>query len=253
MFAADFETLNVNSDLNSQGGWSTTETTPEATYVSSPGMAGSGTASAFIGFVSSVSSTEVYTKNTFGGVTNLANAQFSVAFQMSDSSNDRPSRDTFGFRLKDSAGTNLFSLFLDPDLQSNTPGALGNVGQWELSYTTGSGAQVPLYQNVEQTLVYAANEDLKNTLTVTFAELGLTGDVQMNIVYRGVAIGGGVLSGLASSSVNEVGVFWRPTDGPSSPGDNGMFFDDIIVVPEPGVAGLVGIAGLLCLMVRRRA
>lgn len=249
-FSADFETLVADSDLNGQGGWTTTESTPLATYVS-PTSGGFGTKAGFIGYEPSVSSGEVYTKNTFGGVTNLANAQFSVLFEMADSTNAQPNRDTFGFRLKDSSGTNLFSFFLNPDVQSVTPS--GNVGQWEFAYTTGSGAQVPLYSNLAQTSVWAADESQAYTLTVSFAELGLSGDVQMNIALNGFTIGGGVLDGLASSSINEVGAFWRPTVGPSSTGDNGMFFDNVTVVPEPGVAGLAGLAGLLCLMVRRRA
>ena len=253
VFAADFEAL-VVGDLNGQGGWSTTETAPEATYVS-PGL---GSMAGFIGFVPSVSTGEVYTKNTFGGVTNLANAQFSVLFEMIDSTNAQPNRDTFGFRLKDSSGTNLFSIFLDPELQSGTPAAPGDVGKWKLAYTTGSGAQVPLYSNPEQTLVWAVDESTiadpaTYSMTISFAELGLSGDVQMNIALNGLTIGGGVLNGLASSSINEVGAFWRPTVGPSATGDNGMFFDNVTVVPEPGVAGLAGLAGLLCLMVRRRA
>ena len=253
VFAADFETLLVG-DLNGQGGWSTTETASEATYVS-PGL---GSMAGFIGFVPSVSTGEVYTKNTFGGITNLANAQFSVLFEMADSSNAQPNRDTFGFRLKDSSGTNLFSIFLNPELQSGTPAAPGDVGRWKLAYTTGSGAQVPLYSNPEQTLVWAVDESTiadpaTYAMTISFAELGLSGDVQMNIALNGLTIGGGVLDGLASSSINEVGAFWRPTVGPSATGDNGMFFDNVTVVPEPGVAGLAGLAGLLCLMVRRRA
>jgi hypothetical protein len=253
VFAADFETL-VEGDLNGQGGWNTSETTPEATYV----LPGLGSKAGFIGFVPSVSSGEVYTKNTFGGVTNLANAQFSVLFEMADSSNVQPNRDTFGFRLKDSSGTNLFSIFLNPELQSGTPAAPGDVGRWKLAYTTGSGAQVPLYSNPEQTLVWAVEESTiadpaTYAMTISFAELGLSGDVQMNIALNGLTIGGGVLDGLASSSINEVGAFWRPTVGPSATGDNGMFFDNVTVVPEPGVAGLAGLAGLLCLMVRRRA
>ena len=253
VFAADFETL-VEGDLNGQGGWNTSETTPEATYV----LPGLGSKAGFIGFVPSVSSGEVYTKNTFGGITNLANAQFSVLFEMADSSNAQPNRDTFGFRLKDSSGTNLFSIFLNPELQSGTPAAPGDVGRWKLAYTTGSGAQVPLYSNPEQTLVWAVDESTiadpaTYAMTISFAELGLSGDVQMNIALNGLTIGGGVLDGLASSSINEVGAFWRPTVGPSATGDNGMFFDNVTVVPEPGVAGLAGLAGLLCLMVRRRA
>jgi hypothetical protein len=127
-----------------------------------------------------------------------------------------------------------------------------------LAYTTGSGAQVPLYSNPEQTLVWAVEESTiadpaTYAMTISFAELGLSGDVQMNIALNGLTIGGGVLDGLASSSINEVGAFWRPTVGPSATGDNGMFFDNVTVVPEPGVAGLAGLAGLLCLMVRRRA
>jgi hypothetical protein len=253
VFAADFETL-VEGDLNGQGGWNTSETTSEATYVG-PGL---GSKAGFIGFVPSVSTGEVYTKNTFGGITNLANAQFSVLFEMADSSNAQPNRDTFGFRLKDSSGTNLFSIFLNPELQSGTPAAPGDVGRWKLAYTTGSGAQVPLYSNPEQTLVWAVDESTiadpaTYAMTISFAELGLSGDVQMNIALNGLTIGGGVLDGLASSSINEVGAFWRPTVGPSATGDNGMFFDNVTVVPEPGVAGLAGLAGLLCLMVRRRA
>jgi hypothetical protein len=253
VFAADFETL-VEGDLNGKGGWNTSETTPEATYV----LPGLGSKAGFIGFVPSVSSGEVYTKNTFGGITNLANAQFSVLFEMADSSNAQPNRDTFGFRLKDSSGTNLFSIFLNPELQSGTPAAPGDVGRWKLAYTTGSGAQVPLYSNPEQTLVWAVEESTiadpaTYAMTISFAELGLSGDVQMNIALNGLTIGGGVLDGLASSSINEVGAFWRPTVGPSATGDNGMFFDNVTVVPEPGVAGLAGLAGLLCLMVRRRA
>lgn len=256
VFAADFDTLVPNADLNGQGGWTTTESVPEATFVDGAGI--NGTASGFIGFVSSVSSGEVYAKNTFGGVTNLANAQFNVLFSVADSSNDQPNRDTFGFRLKDSSGTNLFSLFLNPSSQSGTPENPGDVAKWKLSYTTGSGAQVPFYSNPEQTLVWAVDETSvadpeSYAMTISFTELGLSGDVQMNVALNGFTIGGGVLNGLASSSINEVGVFWQPTFGPSSTGYNGMFFDNVTVVPEPGIASLAGIAGVLCLMARRRA
>lgn len=250
VFAANFESL-VEGDLNGQGGWSTTESTPDASYVV-PASGDFGTKSGFLGFVSSVSSSEVYVKNSFGGVTNLANAQFSVMFQVFDSTNGaQASRDTFGFRLKDSAGTNLFSFFLNPATQSANP--TGTLGQWSFGYTTGNGTQVPFYSNPEQTLVYAADEVLEYEMTVSFAEVGLSGDVQMNVAINGFTIGGGQLNGLASSSINEVGVFWRPTLGASSPGDNGIVFDNINVVPEPGIASLAGIAGLLCLMARRRA
>lgn len=255
VFAADFETLVVNTDLSGQGGWTTTESAPEATYVIE-GSGLFGTKSGFVGFVDSVSSSEVYVKNSFGGVTNLSNAQFSVLFQVFDSTNgSQASRDTFGFRLKDSAGTNLFSFFLNPYVQSANPD--GTTGQWEFAYTTGSGSQVPLYSNPEQTLVWAADESVEYDMTISFAELGLSGDVQMNIELNGFLIGSGVLNGLASSSINEVGVFWQPTSGPSSPGDNGIAFDNIeigvTVIPEPGIVSLAGIAGLLCMMARRRA
>jgi hypothetical protein len=251
VFAADFETLVANADLNGQGGWTTTETAPDATYVIE-GSGPFGTKSGFVGFVDTVSSSEVYVKNSFGGVTNLSNAQFSVLFQVFDSTNGGQSeRDTFGFRLKDSAGTNLFSLFLNPEAQSANPD--GTTGKWKFGYTTGSGSEVPFYSNPEQTLVWAADESEEYDMTISFAQLGLSGDVQMNVSLNGFTIGGGVLSGVAASSINEVGVFWRPTSGPSSPGDNGIAFDNITVVPEPGIASLAGIAGLLCLMARRRA
>lgn len=253
VFVADFETL-PTGDLNGQGGWSTSETTPYATYVG-PGL---GSTAGFIGYEPSVSSGEVYTRNSFGGVTNLANAQFNVLFEVADSNNDQPNRDTFGFRLKDSSGTNLFSLFLNPSLQSETPENPANPGQWKLSYTTGGGAQVPFYSNPEQTLVWAVDESTEAdpqsyAMTISFIELGLSGDVQMNVALNGFTIGGGVLNGVASSSINEVGVFWQPTFGPSATGYNGMFFDNVTVVPEPGIASLAGIAGVLCLMARRRA
>jgi hypothetical protein len=198
-----------------------------------------------------VSQSEVYLKNSFGGITNLANAQFSVLFQVFDSSNGQPSRDRFGFRLSDSGGTNLFSFFLNPVSQSGNPDS--NLGQWSFGYTTGNSSQIPFYSNPEQTLVYAADELTEYLMTVSFSELGLSGDVLMNVNINGLSIGGGVLDNLASSSINEVGVLWRPTSGPSSTGDNGIAFDNITVVPEPGVASLAGIAGLLCLMARRRA
>jgi hypothetical protein len=249
VFAADFETL-VVGDLNNQGGWTTTESAPDATYVID-GSGTFGTKSGFIGFVPSVSSSEVYVKNSFGGIANLANAEFNVLFQVFDSTNAQASRDTFGFRLRDSDGTNLFSFFLNPVAQSATPSS--TLGEWSFGYTTGNGSQNPFYANPEETLVYAADEDVEYEMTVAFAQLGLSGDVQMNVSINGVSIGGGVLDGLASSSINEVGVFWRPTSGASSPGDNGIAFDNITVVPEPGIASLAGIAGLLCLMARRRA
>ena len=249
VFSSDFESLLI-ADLNGQGGWVTSETVPEASYVI--GAAGDfGTKAGFVGFVPTVSSNEVYVKNSFGGVANLASAGFSVLFQVFDSSNGQATRDTFGFRLKDSAGNNLFSFLLSPVSQSGNPD--GTLGQWSFGYTTGNGALIPFYSNPQQTLVWAADEVAEYDMTVTFAKVGLSSDVQMNVNVNGVTIGGGVLNGIASSSINEVGVFWRPTSGPSSTGDNGLAFDNIVVVPEPGVAGLVGIAGLFCLLARRRA
>lgn len=260
VYAADFEGLAVG-DLNGQGGWTTTESNAEAIYVSDvplslPGDPPSplGTRVASIGYVPAVSSSEVYAKTTLGGLTTLANAQFSVLFQLDDSDNGQNARDTFGFRLTGSGGANLFSFFLNPVAQSDDPS--GTVGQWSFGYTTGSGAQVPFYSNPEQTLVYGTNEGVNNEMTISFVELGLSpGDVQMNVNVGGTTVGSGVLSGLASSSINELGVFWRPFPGPSvpGPGSNQLLFDNIVVVPEPGVAGLAGLAGLLCLMVRRRA
>jgi hypothetical protein len=256
VFAADFEGLS-EGDLNNQGGWTTTETTPEASYVI--GAAGSfGTKAGYLGsggFVPTVSANEVYVKNSFGGGASLANAELSVLFQLYDSSNSRASRDTFGFRLEDSGNNNLFSFVLSPVAQSTNPN--GTLGQWSFGYTTGNGAVIPFYSNAGQTLVWAADESVNGSpeynMTITFAEFGLSGDVQMNVNVNGVAIGGGVLDNLASSSIDEFGVFWRPTSGPSSTGDNGIAFDNITVIPEPGIASLAGIAGLLCLMARRRA
>lgn len=256
MFAANFEGLS-EGDLNGQGGWTTTETTPGASYVI-PASGDFGTKSGFIGFEPTVSANEVYVKNSFGGVTNLSNAQFSVLFQIFDSTNGQASRDTFGFRLEDSSGNNLFSFVLSPVAQSANPD--NTLGQWSFGYTTGSGPVIPFYSNPEQTLVWAADEHQFPTrprqydMTISFAELGLSpGDVQMNVNINGDMVGGGVLNGLASSSINEVGVFWRPTNGPTSTGENGVAFDNITVVPEPGVAGLAGVAGLLCLLARRRS
>lgn len=249
VFAADFETL-VVGDLNGQGGWSTSESEPEASYVIDAAD-NFGTKSGFLGFIPTVSSNEVYVKNSFGGLASLANAEFNVLFQLFDSTNAQADRDTFGFRLENTAGDNLFSFVLSPAAQSANPN--GTLGQWSFGYTTGNGAVIPFYSNPEQTLVWAADEDSEYSMTITFAEFGLSGDVQMNVNVNGVLIGSGVLDNAASSTIDEFGVFWRPTSGPSSPGDNGIAFDNIVVVPEPGVAGLVGLAGLFCLFARRRA
>lgn len=238
------------ADLDGQGGWSADVSTPDAGYVQSiAGSPWNGRA-ASIGYVDPLSATSAYVSHAastplIGGV----NATFSALFQVQDSDEGfgagAEARDTFGFRLENATGDNLFSFYLNPDSQVSDPSV--QTAKHGFSWSTGLGAPTVVLPGL------FAIENNAYTFTIAFNDAG-GGNVGFNADVNGVGFSG-VLTGLASEEIAEFGAFWNPLDttfDPEiNPGSNFMIFDEVNLVPEPSSA-LLGLLGASFAFLRRR-
>jgi hypothetical protein len=179
-----------------------------------------------------------------GGV----DANFSVLFQVYDSDSGwgdgSEARDTFGFRLENSSGDNLFSLFLTPYDQDPTP-------QTDTRFDTFSWSQEGMASPtvVLDSPLVAAQENFAYTFTIQFSPSGAN-DVSFVADVNGSAFSG-TLTGVQTETITEFGAFWNTLNGKTAPGSNFLIFDQTKLVPEPS-AMLLGLLGTSFVLVRRR-
>lgn len=235
-YSTDFTGFTLNQPVAGQDDWMIDDPTPDASYIMS--VTGWGRV-ATLGYVFPLNNSSVYLSHAAN--TPLVGATFSVKFQVQDSTNDGPARDTFGFRLENGSGQNLFSFYLNPYDQDADPE--DDYAYHTFAWSSSSTAPTVLLPGV------AAEETKAYTLTVAFALSGAN-DVTFTGDVNGSAFSG-VIPGLAAESIQELGAFWTPLNGPEDPGTNFLIFDNISLVPEPSAA-LLGLAGISLSIIRRR-
>lgn len=237
-------------ELDGQQGWTSNGATATTGFVSSvAGSPWNGRAGS-IGFVDPAIPAVSYVSQSNFTPTPLIGtfppASFSALFQVQDSDSGfgpgAQDRDSFGFRLQNSVGDNLFSFILTPFSQSPTPESSTNFNTY--SWSTGLGAPTTVLTGL------AAQENFAYTFTVNFFDAG-AGDVGFNANINGIDNFSGTLTGLGSQSISTIGAFWDTNTGAAGPGSNFMLFDNVTLIPEPSSA-LLGILGTSCLFFRRR-
>jgi hypothetical protein len=173
------------------------------------------------------------------------NAYFSVFFSVIDSDSayggGSEARDTFGFRLENGSGSNLFSFFLIPYAQSSFPES--NINLNVFAYSTGVGAPISVLPG------WVAVEGNSYTFDVQFAPSG-PNDVSFVGSVGGQTFGG-VLTNLAGENIGRLGAFWNTLNGKDAPGSNYLLFDNIVLIPEPSSL-LLGLMSVWFAFARRR-
>lgn len=249
VYFTNFETGYVGGDLNGQQDWSTNGSTT-ADVAAIIGVGGPfGSRAATIGFVNPLDQNNVYVSNTAStplvGVS-VPNASFSALFQVQDSDTiygpGAEIRDTFGFRLENASGVNLFSFILSPFDQAALPENDTNFNTY--SWSTGVGAPTTVLSGL------AAEELFAYTFTVNFFDAG-AGDVGFSANINNIDFFSGTLLGLSSETISEFGAFWNTTNGAANSGSNFLIFDNVSLIPEPSSA-LLGVLGAAFAFGRRR-
>lgn len=243
-YSTDFTGYTPGANLAGQSGWVINDTTPYASSVLGiGGVWGSRTGS--LGYVSPVIQNTVYVSHpTSVPLVGSGYTTFSAMFQVIDSDAGygagAEARDTFGFRLQDGSGNNVFSFYLTPFDQDPDP--ILDTAYHTYSWSTGAGPKTDVL------IGHSAQELFAYTVTISFATSG------SDVTFTGNVNGdtfGGLLPGLAGVSVEQVGAIWTPLNGPSDPGSNQLLFDNISMVPETSSA-LLGLLGASLALVRRR-
>lgn len=250
IFSTDFTGYAIG-DINGQDGWTLNDATPEAgAIIALGGVWGSGSRAATLGYVSPVIEPTVFLSHASatpllsGG---SPDTTFKVMFQVEDSDSGygagAEARDIFGFRLADASDNTLWSLYLTPFDQDPTPES--DTAFHTFSWSTGNDPAT----NVLTSPLVSAEETYAYHLTVTFAPSGAN-DVAFNADINGAAFSG-IIPGQASNTIDRVGAFWTPLNGPTDPGSNFLTFDQLSVVPETSSA-MLGLLGVTGLMLRRK-
>lgn len=233
-------------DLDGQGDWTTDASTADTGYVQSiAGSPWNGRA-ASIGYVNPLSQDSAYVSHA--ATTPLIgeyNATFSALFQVQDSDEGFGAgaevRDTFGFRLENASGDNLFSLYLTPDAQVANPSV--QTAKHSFSWSTGVGSPTVVLPGL------FAIENNAYTFTIAFNNAG-GGNVGFDADVNGAAFSG-VLTGLSTEEIAKFGAFWDTTIDGDNSGSNFMIFDNVSLIPEPSSA-LLGLLGASFAFLRRR-
>lgn len=252
VFSTDFQSGYTLGDMQGQGGWVCSDPTPDASYIVNAGGGVFGSRSATLGFVSPLANDNVYLSHSVstpligGGV----DASFGVTYNLQDSDSGygpgAANRDTFGFRLENGSGANLFSFFLTPTTQ--VPDPENSTEYCALSWSTGAGAPTVVLAPLKSA------EGNNYTFTVSFYDAG-GGVVGFNASVGAGNVNNdfsGVLgAGTTTESVANLGAFWNTYAGKTAPGSNLLIFDNVSLVPEPSSA-LLGLLGASFVFVRRR-
>jgi hypothetical protein len=250
-YSTDFNTgYALAANLAGQNGWVINDPTPYASAIA--GLGGVwGSRTATLGYVSPVIQNTVYVSHpTSVPLVGNGYTTFSAMFQVVDSDSGygagAEARDVFGFRLQDGSGNNVFSFYLTPYDQDPIPE--NDTAYNTYSWSTGAGPQTNVLVPPAYVPARSAQENFAYTVTISFATSGA------DVAFTGNVNGdtfSGLLPGLAGVSVQKVGAFWTPTNGPASPGSNQLLFDNISMVPEASSA-LLGLLGASLALVRRR-
>ncbi len=229
-FYTEFQTGFGFGDMNGKQGWVCSDPTTNAGAILNAGGP-FGSRSASLGYVSPLLHDQIYLYHA--GSTPLAggpmNAGFSVFFKIQDSDSGflgggtPAARDTFGFRLENSAGTNLFSFFLTPFDQDPKPQA--DTRYDTFAWSTGNQHPTAALEGL------GAQETFAYTFTVHFTPSGVN-DVAFVADVNGATFSG-ILPGMAGEMVAKLGAVWKPLNGAASPGSNFLIFDKIGLKSEP--------------------
>lgn len=239
-------------EMVGQDGWTANDLTTAdvGSIINAGGVWGSRTGTT--GFVAPVTRPDLYVSRNVADVSLLTGStSFSVLYQVIDSDSGYGAgaeiRDTFGFRLENAAGDNLFSFFLNPFDQDAVPE--NDTAFHTFSWSTGNNAPTVALNGL------ASQELFAYTFTISFFDAGGT-NVGFNASINGDSFSG-TLNGLASESIGRIGATWNLTDttevnGEYFGGSNFLLFDNVTLVPEPSTTLLVGLAGIGLALRRKR-
>lgn len=254
VYSTNFDSFNLG-EINGQDGWTTDSATPSAGAVIGIGGLVWGSRSASLGYVAPLDMDNVYLSHEAStplvGGAGGTNASFSVLFQVMDSDSGfgggSEARDTFGFRLQNSSGYNLFSFILTPWDQSSTPETDTEFNKY--SWTTGSSAPTPVLVPPLYVPIRTAEEFFAYNFKIDFAlsgsnDVSFVGDINGDEFY-------GTLPDLGGESIDRFGAFWNTLNGKDAPGSNFLILEGVSLVPEPSSL-LLGLLGTSFALARRR-
>lgn len=248
-YFTDFTGYSTANDLAGQGGWVANDPTANVTGLQNLGGEW-GSRAAYIGYatpsinsvyVSHAASTPMV--DTVGNV----NGNFSALFRVIDSDSngglDSSNRDTFGFRLENAAGDNLFSFYLTPFAQNSSPET--NNGFHTYAWSTG---------NNTPTVVLPGFASAEAGAPSYLFSVGFSQGAGTNVNFTasvGNQVFGGVIPNSNTEVIAKVGAFMNAYDTAATTGSNYMNFDNVSLVPEPSSA-LLGLLGASFALGRRR-
>jgi hypothetical protein len=177
----------------------------------------------------------------------LNNSSFSTQFAITQSSEDWPGRDGFGFSFRDASNVNLFRLSFVPTTVF-VPLSATFEQLYQVSYQFGTGP-VQTAKTSGNGNVYFYPDSMYS-FSFLFAHSGLNPGFTARVTGTNTLSFSGVATGLGGSTISSLGAEYNTI--PGNLGDNFMSFDNISLIPEPSSSLLAaaGIAGLI--LVRRR-
>lgn len=162
-------------------------------------------------------------------------ASFSVDFAVIPSSNDYPSRDTFGFSFTGPGGaTDLLTILFQPNPTDSE--------LLDISWTTGGGSPTSTTKAVSYDGLYSLDVDFADGVGQGAGKGAFTATVG-NYSF------GGNLASNSGEQIHLLGV--RMIQDGAVPGDNFISFDNISIVPEPST-GLLALSFLALTQFTRR-
>lgn len=177
----------------------------------------------------------------------LNNASFSAQFAVTQSSEDWPGRDGFGFSFRDASNVNIFRLSFVPTTVF-VPLTATTDEVYQVFYQTGTGSL--------QTAKTSGNGDVYfypdsiYSIGFLFAHTGLNPGFTARVTGTNTLSFSGVATGLGGSTISSLGAEY--TALPDNLGDNFMSFDNVSLIPEPS-SSLLAAAGIASfVLVRRR-
>ena len=165
---------------------------------------------------------------------------FNLEFAIAGSSELYPTRDGFGFGMRDSSNGNLLSVVLVPDTGD----------AYRVAYTVGNGPIVYAQDGLGSPMYIHQNGLYSLSLNITPG--GANPTFSATVTGTNAQTFTGIATGLGSSTVDRFGALWNVAASTTA-GDNGIIFDNLSVVPESSTALLAGLASFGLLRRRRTA